>query len=147
VSLTNGVVLTELYDADTASASRLTNLSFRAQVDGTTANVPLLGFVIVGDLYKTVLVRGIGPSLAQFGVSDAVSSVPFFGVFGEVIENPEPDETIMRDTSARVGAFPLAPNSHDASMLFTLAPGSYSVAVNGPINTTGSVLIEIYEVP
>ena len=44
-------------------------------------------------------------------------------------------------------AFGLPSASRDAALLATLQPGSYTAQVSGVNNTTGIVLIEIYEVP
>ncbi|MES2695592.1 MAG: hypothetical protein V4773_19100, partial [Verrucomicrobiota bacterium] len=61
---------------------------------------------------------------------------------------------------AVVGAFPLKANSTDAAVLTPLAPGNYTLQVAAaaflpsanpqlvsPPNSTGTVLVEIYEVP
>ena len=46
---------------------RLINISTRARV-GTGANVVIAGFSVDGDSPKQLLIRGVGPSLAQFNV-------------------------------------------------------------------------------
>ena len=67
-----GVALAEIYDADVgATTTRLKNLSVRAQV-GTGGAVLIAGFVISGNVPKTVLIRGIGPALSGFGISGAL---------------------------------------------------------------------------
>ena len=58
-----------LLQGDTPS---LVNLSTRAQV-GTGNNIIISGFVIGPGANKTVLVRGIGPALAGYGVTGALS--------------------------------------------------------------------------
>ena len=50
-----------------APTSRLANLSVRA-VAGSGSNTLIVGFVIGGGLTKSLLVRGIGPTLSAFGV-------------------------------------------------------------------------------
>ncbi len=54
---------------------------------------------------------------------------------------------LVAGVSGQVGAFALGPNSKDAALLTTLAPGSYTVKVTGASGQSGSVLIEFYEVP
>ena len=64
---TTGIGLVEVYDLDTAAASKLANLSTRAFV-GTGDKVVIAGFVLnnnSGD--DNVVVRGLGPSLSAFG--------------------------------------------------------------------------------
>ena len=67
-----GVALIELYDLDDAGAAgELANISTRGLV-GTEANV-MIGGVIIGPgggVDAAVVVRAIGPSLADFGVAD-----------------------------------------------------------------------------
>jgi hypothetical protein len=46
-----------------------------------------------------------------------------------------------------VGAFALAADSKDAVLLITLPPGSYTAQISGVNNTTGTALVEVYEVP
>ena len=69
VSGSTGIALAELYDTDAAgSASRLANISARANV-GVGANVLTAGFVVAGTTSETVLLRGVGPGLAAFGLT------------------------------------------------------------------------------
>jgi hypothetical protein len=50
--------------------------------------------------------------------------------------------------SNAVFAFPLNdPSSHDAVLLTTLAPGSYTTVASSVSGTAGVALIEVYEVP
>jgi hypothetical protein len=46
-----------------------------------------------------------------------------------------------------VGAFALDQDGADAALLITLNPGAYTVQVAGVGETTGTSLVEIYEVP
>jgi len=47
---------------------------------------------------------------------------------------------------ASTGAFALPANSHDAVLLVTLAPGSYTAQVSGIANTAGVALAEVYAI-
>ena len=87
-----------------------------------------------------------------------------FGVEGTVVD---PQLTLFNSSSTRVdsndnwggsaaltaafasvGAFALpGATSLDAALLVTLPPGLYSVEVTGVANTTGTALVEVYEVP
>src|SRR6185436_12659650 len=67
-----GIALVEIYDTDTASTGRLMNVSARMYV--TTGEGTLIGgLVISGNAPKTVLIRGVGPSLAQFAVGGVLA--------------------------------------------------------------------------
>jgi hypothetical protein len=47
---------------------------------------------------------------------------------------------------AQIGAFPLPSTSNDSVLLETLAPGGHTVQLGGVSGTTGTGLIEVYEV-
>jgi hypothetical protein len=63
----NGLV--EIYDLDTTVDSTLTNVSTRGFVQ-TGDNVLIGGFIIGSGETDTVILRAIGPSLADLGVAD-----------------------------------------------------------------------------
>jgi len=150
VSNTTGVGLAEIYDADTGpTAAHLSNISARASV-GTGSNVLIAGFVISGNTPETVLIRGIGPTLGQFGVSGSLAAP-------ELVLYDSGNNTLQTNGGwgggaslvqafARVGAFSLAANSADAAILVTLPPGAYTAEVSGVNGSTGVGLAEIYEV-
>jgi len=46
---------------------------------------------------------------------------------------------------AAAGPFALAPDSRDAAVAVTLPPGGYTVEVTGVGDTTGTALVEIYD--
>ena len=52
----------------------------------------------------------------------------------------------IRAVSLGVGAFSLTAGSKDAVLLLSLPPGSYSLIVSGVGATTGTALVEAYEV-
>ena len=70
---TTGVGLVEVYDITTGAFAELTNVSTRGFV-GTGDNVMIGGFITAGGNGSTqVVVRGLGPTLTQFGVSGALA--------------------------------------------------------------------------
>lgn len=146
----NGVGLAELYELD--SKGRTVNLSTRAYVR-TDDGVLIGGFVVTGPAYKRMLIRAVGPTLAAFGVGNALRD-PILTVYRgaavvatndrwEQSDNPSAVSSAMR----RVGAFALATGGEDAAMLITLPPGAYTVEVKGKDGLEGVGLLEIYEVP
>ncbi len=150
---TDGDALLEIYDADAPGAtSKIANLSSRGHV-GASAGSLIAGFVITGDAPKSMLIRGIGPDLAQFGISDAAGDVRLnvYNSNGELIASntgfqtdPAADKTVQ--TSAGVGAFPLT-NPGNSAMLVTLPPGGYTVEVAAadPDAADGVALVEVYD--
>jgi hypothetical protein len=155
-----GNALAEIYDASAgfvASTPRLVNISARADVGGT--NALIAGFVVAGPASKTMLIRGIGPALARFGVSGAIADPQVTLFRGETVlasnDNWYEAPNALRITTAAtdVGAFALATTSRDAAILISLPPGSYTAQV-GPAASTGAgqpasggALVEVYEVP
>ncbi len=155
-----GLVLAEIYDATptdtfTTATPRLLNVSVLKSL-GTGLTV---GFTIAGSTAKTVLIRAIGPTLADFGVPGAVTD-PQLSLFSatsptllatndnwSVPVASAPNATALTAAFSAVGAFALPPDSRDAALLTTLPPGGYSVQVTGVKNTTGAALVEVYEVP
>jgi hypothetical protein len=144
-----GVALVELYDTGTGNSPRLVNVSTRNQV-GTGDNILIFGFFVDGTGSKNVLIRAVGPTLGNLGVSGVLVD-PRFDVFAAgsataVASNDNWDASLA-STFAAVGAFALTSGSRDAALVTSLAPGSYTVQVSGVNNGTGEALVEIYEVP
>ena len=148
-----GVALIELYDLDDPGvAGELGNISTRGFV-GTEANV-MIGGVIVGPEggdAASVVVRAIGPSLADFGVADPLLDpvLELRDGNGDLVAmndnwetDPEPD-----NYSAEVTAAGLAPSDPSESAVFAnLTNGLYTAIVSGKDSTTGVGLVEVYHV-
>lgn len=129
-----------------ATAPSLVNLSSRSTV-GTGADLMIAGFVVGGDAPKDVLIRAVGPGLADMGVS-GVLSLPHVQVFdaqGESIQAHSRWNSALVPSFAQVGAFPLAAGSNDAALRVQLPPGSYTAQVSGLSGGAGVALVEIYE--
>lgn len=158
-----GSVLLEVYDVASTEAvptKQLINVSTRARVDAATQLVQ--GFVISGDLPKRVLVRAVGPSLRNFGVTDAIGDPSLSVYSGDTLIASDQDwgtagtsfravplgsPADISTTSAAVGAFALPAGSKDAALLLTLQPGAYTAIVSGTEAQSGTVLVEAYEAP
>jgi Immunoglobulin domain len=148
-----GVILVEVYDADSSSSpSRLTNVSARNQV-GTGADILISGFVIDGTAARTLLIRGIGPALHDvFGVNGQLAD-PLL----EVHQTVNGQDTVIASNDnwnanlaavfSQVGAYQFLPGSKDAALLITLPPGIYTAQVSGVNLGTGDGVVEVYEVP
>ncbi len=149
-----GVAIVEVYEAD-ADTSTLVNLSCRARV-GTGADILIAGFVISGTESRRLLIRGVGPTLATFGVTGTLADPKL-----EVIRQGAPAATAtvasndnwdaaLASTFASVGAFTLTPGSRDAALVVTLPPGSYTVQLSGVGTGTaaqGVAIVEVYDLP
>lgn len=151
VDSTGGQAMVELYAANNSGNSRLTNLSALARV-GTDGEDLFAGFSIEGG-QKTVVIRAVGPGLAQLGVAESLAApklvVRAATVGEEVIATNSGwgGATKLSQAFAQVGAFPLQPTANDAAVLIALQPGTYTAHVSGNQGATGLALIEVYEVP
>lgn len=146
-----GVTLMEAYDAGGAAGGRLVNLSARSAVSAGSG-VLIAGFV-VNQSTRGLLVRGVGPALTAFGVSDALanSRLRIFQGAQLIAENDDwstaSDAALVATAAQGVGAFALPAAGRDAALLLTLPPGAYTAQVSGVGGATGVALVEVYEVP
>jgi PKD repeat protein len=146
-----GVALLEIYDADGNPATRLTNVSARMNV-APGSGAFTAGLIITGTVPKTVLIRGVGPTLSVFGVAGALAD-PLLTVYSgsTVIASDDNWETgastAAQITAAdtQVSAFALPPGGKDSALILTLAPGAYTMQVTGVGGATGVALLEIYD--
>jgi hypothetical protein len=144
-----GVALVEVYDTEPGSAAKLVNISARSEV-GMSGGVLIAGFNVSGNGPRTLLIRGIGPSLTGFGVTGALAD-PRLDLFASGTTTPLASndnwESSSSEVFSRIGAFNLPSGSRDAVLLVTLNPGTYTVQVSGVANSTGIALVELYAVP
>ncbi len=140
------VVAVALAASTTAADSGLKNLSTRGAV-AAGADVLVTGFV-VADGPKQILVRGVGPGLARFGVTGLLAD-PLLRLFDrDNVQIALNDDWSASDAAVfqQVGAFALTAGSKDAALVRTLPAGSYTAQVSGPGGATGIALIEVYDV-
>lgn len=147
VNGTTGVGLVEVYDLESAaSGSRLINLSTRGRVL-TGDSIMIGGFVVTGSQSKRVLVRAIGPSLAAFGITGALSN-PRLEVRNSSQTLLDQNDDWQSTNAAAITATGLAPTSAlESALILTLPPASYTALVSGVNGATGVALVEVYELP
>jgi sugar lactone lactonase YvrE len=153
VAVSNAVATVVSSAAFVSSGSRLINLSSRAQVE-TGAGITIAGFVIEGPpgVAKQVLIRGVGPTLSQFGVTGVLAAPVLMLIDSN-------SNTLATNTgwgtnsnaaeiatiTGQVGAFALPSGSADSVLLGNLTPGAYTAQLTGAGATTGVALVEVYE--
>ena len=101
------------------------------------------GFIITGTQPKTVIVRGIGPSLPVTGaLADPVIEV--HGSSGELLAtNDNWNDSLTRQQVIDSGLAPT--NDLESALWGILNPGAYTVVVRGKDNATGIALFEVYD--
>ena len=125
-------------------AAQPLNLSTRVQVQ-TGDQVSIGGFIITGTSPKRVILRAIGPSLANLGIANPLAD--------PVLELHATDQTLIASNDnwkdsdeTDITATGLAPsNLVESAMVETLDPGSYTAVVSGKNGTTGIGLVEMYD--
>jgi len=141
-----GTVLVEAYDLSGESSPRLVNVSARNKV-GTGSDILIAGFVIKGTIPMRVLIRAVGPTLADFGLTDVLAD-PKVEVFNssnsKIFENDNWSSSLT-STFSEAGAFLLPSGSKDAALVAEIPPGAYTVQASGADGGVGEAIIEIYE--
>jgi hypothetical protein len=137
--------------ASATNTARLVNLAVRATA-GSGDRVLFMGFAVGGGGTagsKDLLVRGIGPALAPFGVTGTLADpkVEIFTGTNLLDENDNWSGNVrVASVTPTVGAFALEPvTSKDAALVTTRMAGSYTAQVSGTGTAPGVVLAEIYD--
>ncbi len=140
----SGVGLLEVYDLSGGAAAKLANISTRGLV-ASAENVLIGGFILGGGNAKArVLVRAIGPSLVDAGVTNALSNPTLElrdgnGVLLFANNNwKDQQQSAIEQTG-------IPPNdSLESALLADLGPGAYTAIVAGKDGAAGVALIEVY---
>jgi T5SS/PEP-CTERM-associated repeat protein len=140
-----GIGLVEVFDLDTVATSKLTNISTRGLVE-TGDSVMIGGFNIKGAANETVVIRAIGPSLANapFNIANPLQNptLSLFNDQGTRIQFNDDWQSDQRDDIIATGLQPS--NDAESVIVTTLPPGNYTAIVNGANGTTGVALVEAY---
>jgi hypothetical protein len=143
-SITNGTLVFTLTSAPAYTGSLL-NLSTRMAV-GTGNDVLIGGFIISGGS-KQAVIRALGPSLTQFGISNALSD-PFLELHdaaGTLIAQNNNWQDDPNQAGAIQGSGLAPSNRLEGALLVTLAAGNYTAVIRGVNNSTGVGLVEVYD--
>jgi hypothetical protein len=134
---------TELTDAQFVHTGRELNISTRLRVQ-TGENVLIGGFIVTGSESKPVIIRGIGPSLANAGVQGTLAD--------PVLELRQGDATVATNDNWKETQQPQIeastippPNELESAIVRTLDPGAYTTILRGKGETTGVGLVEVYD--
>ena len=142
-----GNALVEVYDLGTAlladtSNSRLANIATRGTVLG--GDSVMIGGFIIRRADTRVVVRAIGPSLSNFGISGALPDPTL------VLKNANGVTLIGNDDwqqgqPAEIQQAGLAPaDSRESALVTTLPAGQYTAIVSGKGGATGVAVVEGY---
>jgi hypothetical protein len=122
-------------------AASLANISSRAVVQ-TGDNVIIGGFIITGAQPKKVMVRAIGPSL---NVPGKLSN-PVLELYNSSQLITSNDDWGSAPNAQEIIDSTIPPsNSQESAILMSLDPGAYTAIVRGVSGTTGTGLVEVYD--
>src|SRR4051812_19347170 len=144
-----GIALVEVYDLNPDDGSLLANISTRSLV-GSAEDV-MIGGVIVGNgtATGTVLVRGIGPSLSQAGISNPLPdpALELHDGNGSMIAGNDDWKTRADGTSqqAEIESTKIPPtNDSESAVLITLPAGAYTAILSGKTAVPAVAVVEVY---
>lgn len=133
-----------------ALSSRLSNASVRAPV-GTGTQTTIMGLVLAGSGTKSVMLRGVGPGIAQWVSGHAVNpQLTLYTLAGAVVDSNDDwgsggNAATITTRAAQLGASPLSAGSADAVLLRDLSGGVYTCHLTAGAGDTGIALAELYD--
>lgn len=141
-----GVALVEVYDLDGGLGSAVLNVSTRGHVD-TGENVMIGGFILGGNESKKIIVRAIGPSLANSGVVKPLNDtvLELHNGNGDAIESNNDWKDKQQTEIQNTGIPPT--DDRESAIVAVLPSGSYTAIVRGANGSTGVALVEAYQLP
>jgi hypothetical protein len=127
------------------TSARLANISTRT---GIAAGRPLIaGFVISGAESQRVLVRGVGPGLASFGITGTLPdpTIALTDSTGRVVATNNNFDPVATPGGlvADIGGFRIT-STQDSALVATLSPGAYTVQMTDTSARSGVGLLEVY---
>jgi PKD repeat protein len=142
VSSNTAHLLIEVEQTSSPSAAQLLNISSRLRVQNGD-NTLIGGFIVTGNDPKKVVVRALGPSMNLPGVLADPTVELHDSTGAEVTTN---DNWGDSPEHSQIEAAGLAPtNPKESAVMRTLNPGNYTAVVRGKNNTTGTAVVEAYD--
>jgi photosystem II stability/assembly factor-like uncharacterized protein len=141
-----GLWQSSLATANAASA-QLLNISTRMRVL-TGDQVLIGGFIITGSDPKKVIIRGMGPSLNNVGVtlSDPTLELHQGSTTLATNDNWKINDQTGQSQEADIRATTIPPgNDLESALVATLTPGAYTAILAGKNGGTGVGLVEVYD--
>jgi hypothetical protein len=141
----NGLLATVNPNVPGPSTGQPLNIATRLQIQ-SGENVLIAGFIITGPpgSTKQVLIRGIGPSLATFGVPGTIADplIELHQPGGGVVSN---DNWQQAGNAAQIPNGFAPSNTLESAIYTSLAPGAYTAILKGAHAETGVGLVEVYD--
>ncbi len=139
---TVGTGVVDAFDLSSGSTARLANIATRGLIQAGD-KLMIAGFIIQGGSVKTVI-RAIGPSLAAFGIADALpdTTLQLRDQNGAIVRE---NDDWMSDQKTELENIGLQPSHNlEAALVQTIPAGLYTAQVRGKPETTGTGVVQIY---
>ena len=130
----------------TTLPAKALNISTRLRVEPGD-NAMIGGFIITGNAPKSVVLRGIGPSLAGSGINDFLANpvLALHGANGSLIYTNDNWRDDPAQAALIQGAGFQPTDDRESAMIQTLSAGPYTAILTGQNQTTGVGLVEVYD--
>lgn len=105
----------------------------------------IAGYIITGNNSKPVVMRGMGPVLASFGITDFLPDpvLELHGSNGSLIVK---NDNWKDDQRSQIEGTIFQPNDdRESVILATLAPDAYTAILTGKNNVTGVGVVEVFD--
>jgi hypothetical protein len=111
----------------------------------TGDNAMIAGFIVTGNSNKAIVLRGRGPSLAAFGISDPLVDpmLELHAANGSLITSNDDWKDSQR--SQIEGTIYQPSEDRESVILATLAPTAYTTILTGKSNTAGVGIVEVFD--
>lgn len=138
-----GIGVVEVYDLEGTTDAEMAQISTRGNVL-TGDDVMIGGFILSGGSTANVLVRAIGPELANNGVADPLldPTLKVYNSNGTVIGANDNWRSTQEQAITDTGVAPK--DDREPAVVKNLTPDSYTAVVSGKQGATGVALVEVY---
>jgi hypothetical protein len=139
-----GVALVEVYDGNLAANSTLANISTRGFVQDAD-NVMIAGLIVGGgNGAGKVLIRALGPSLAQNGIAQFLPDPTLSLRDANGVQLASNDDWADKQAYEIESTGLVPPSTRESAIVVTLASGAYTAIVQDFKGSSGVALVEVY---
>jgi hypothetical protein len=142
VNNTVGTGVVDAYDLSPGSTARVANIATRGLIQPGD-KLMIAGFIVQNGPVK-IVVLATGPSLAAFGISNALpdTTLQVRDQNGVIVRENDDWQT---DQKAEIEATGLQPSDpKEAAVVATLQPGQYTAQVRGKPEATGIGVVQVF---
>jgi hypothetical protein len=137
-----GTAVVDAYDLSASSPARLANIATRGLVQPGD-KLMIAGFIIQNAPIKAV-VRAIGPSLTDFGITNALkdTTLKLVNDQGTVVRENDDWKSDQQQELEQTGLQPT--RDLEAALIENLPPGLYTAQLRGKPEQTGIGVVQVY---